>query len=232
VHVKVLFFASLVDIVGSRKLEFDIGDGVTVEQLLDRLETMYPGLTPYASILHTAINEEYAKASDRLKDGDEVALFPPVSGGESVPEPLTEIRDKEHYEITYQPIDSAKISRRLLRDEDGAICVFEGVVRNQSRGKTTRYLVYEAYEGMALKKMEAIGRRVREMWEVDSVAILHRLGRLEIGETSVAVVVTSPHRRAAFDACHYAIDLLKKVVPIWKKEHFEDGEVWVEGQHE
>jgi len=117
----------------------------------------------------------------------------------------------------------------MLRNADGAICVFEGVVRDHSKGKRTLYLEYEGYESMALKKLEEIGIFVRQAWEIGTIAIVHRLGHMDIGETSVAVIVTSSHRRAAFDACHYAIDKLKKVVPIWKKEFFEDGEVWVEG---
>ena len=131
------------------------------------------------------------------------------------------------------PIDALKsntIRFFSLRDEDGAICVFEGVVRNNSKGKRTLHLVYEGYEPMALKKLEEIGMFVRQAWDIGCIAIVHRLGHMDIGETSVAVIVTSPHRRAAFDACHYAIDKLKKVVPIWKKEFFEDGEVWIEGQ--
>jgi molybdopterin synthase catalytic subunit len=136
----------------------------------------------------------------------------------------------ELYEITRESIDAQKISRELLRGEDGAICVFEGVVRNNSKGKRTLHLVYEAYETMALKKLEEIGIFVRQAWDIRSLAIIHRLGHMDIGETSVAVIVTSAHRRPAFDACHYAIDKLKRVVPIWKKEFFEDGEVWVEGQ--
>lgn len=134
------------------------------------------------------------------------------------------------YVITRERIDAQAISRQMLREADGAICVFEGVVRDHSKGKRTRYLEYEGYESMALKKLEEIGGFVRSAWEIGTVAIVHRLGHMEIGETSVAVIVTSSHRGAAFDACHYAIDKLKKVVPIWKKEFFEDGEVWVEGQ--
>ena len=136
----------------------------------------------------------------------------------------------EFYLITRDRIDAQEIARRMLRTADGAICVFEGVVRDHSKGKRTLYLEYEGYESMAHKKLEEIGTFVREAWEIGTIAIVHRLGHMEIGETSVAVIVTSSHRRAAFDACHYAIDKLKKVVPIWKKEFFEDGEVWIEGQ--
>ena len=229
-RVNVLFFASLKDIVGSRNLTLDVGLNSTVAEVLDRLESNHPGLKPYRPVLLTAVNEEYVEQTQTVEEGDELAIFPPVSGGEVSGHSLRRNRLHEFYEITQEPIDSGKISRELLRDGDGAICVFEGVVRNHSKGKSTRYLIYEAYEGMALNKLEEIGQLVRETWEIDSIGIVHRLGRLEIGEASVAVIVTSPHRRAAFDACHYAIDRLKKIVPIWKKEYFEDGEIWVEGQ--
>ena len=229
-RIKVLLFASLADIVGSRKLTLDVGDDTALGEILEQLESSYPGLKDYRSLLLTAVNEEYADRSHTVRDGDEIAIFPPVSGGEASGNSLKHSSPHEFYEITHDPIDAGKISRELLRDRDGAICVFEGVVRNESKGKSTQYLIYEAYEGMALKTLGEIGQRVRNTWEIDSIAIVHRLGRLEIGEASVAVIVTSAHRRAAFDACHYAIDRLKQIVPIWKKEHFEDGDVWVEGQ--
>jgi molybdopterin synthase catalytic subunit len=165
-----------------------------------------------------------------ISDGDEVAIFPPVSGGSTPAEVEVAERPREIYRITRDPIDARSFADAILRPEAGAICVFEGVVRNNSKGKATRYLEYEAYETMALKKMEEIGMFVRQAWDIDAVAIVHRLGHMDIGETSVAIIVTSAHRRASFDACEYAIDKLKKVVPIWKKEFFEDGEVWIEGQ--
>jgi MoaE-MoaD fusion protein len=221
-QVKLLFFATLKDIVGARHLELALPTGSTVNDLLTRLESSYPRFKDYRPVLLTAINEDYVDENARIKDGDEVAIFPPVSGGEAPPNPLVV--------ITRDPIDAQKVARQLLRGEDGAICVFEGVVRNNSKGKRTLHLVYEAYESMALKKLEEIGQFVCQAWDIDRVALVHRLGHMDIGETSVAVIVTSAHRRAAFDACHYAIDKLKKVVPIWKKEFFEDGEVWVEGQ--
>jgi MoaE-MoaD fusion protein len=181
-------------------------------------------------VVLTAVNEEYVDQSTRVEEGDEVAVFPPVSGGDVGSDLLTVSRPSELYQITRDPIDTQTISRQMLRPEHGAICIFEGVVRNNSKGKRTLHLVYEAYESMALKKLEEIGIFVRQAWDIGCVAIIHRLGHLDIGETSVAVIVTSAHRRAAFDACHYAIDKLKKVVPIWKKEFLEDGEVWIEGQ--
>jgi len=221
-RVNLLFFATLKDIVGARQLQLDVPAGATINDLLTLLEASYPRFKDYRPVLLTAINEDYVHKDARISEGDEVAIFPPVSGGEACPDPLVV--------ITRDPIDAQKIAREMLRGEDGAICVFEGVVRNNSKGKRTLHLVYEAYETMAFKKLEEIGQFVRQAWDIDRIALIHRLGHMDIGETSVAVIVTSAHRRAAFDACHYAIDTLKKVVPIWKKEFFEDGEVWIEGQ--
>jgi molybdopterin synthase catalytic subunit len=229
-QVRLLFFATLKDIIGSRELRLDVPIGATVDDVLTHLEGSYPKVKAYRSVVLTAINEEYVDLSAKVQEGDELAIFPPVSGGDVGSEILTISRTGELYQIVRDPIETQKISRQLLRPEDGAICVFEGVVRNNSKGKRTLHLVYEGYETMALKKLEEIGIFVRQAWDIGCIAIIHRLGHMDIGETSVAVVVTSPHRRAAFDACHYAIDKLKKVVPIWKKEFFEDGEVWIEGQ--
>jgi molybdopterin converting factor subunit 1 len=229
-QVKLLLFASLKDIVGARQLQLDVPAGATVADLLTHLESSYPRMRDYRPVVLTAINEEYVERSTAIRDGDEVAIFPPVSGGEVDSATHLISRPREIYQITREVIDAQKISRQMLRGEDGAICVFEGVVRNNSKGKRTLHLVYEGYETMALKKLEEIGIFVRQAWDIDGIAIIHRLGHMDIGETSVAVIVTSGHRRASFDACHYAIDKLKKVVPIWKKEFFEDGEVWIEGQ--
>jgi molybdopterin synthase catalytic subunit len=229
VQVKLLFFASLKDIVGSRQLDFELPSGATIDDLWERLESRYPKLGPYKSIVLTSVNEDYVTREAVVYEGDEVALFPPVSGG-ATSESFVSDRPREVYRLTREPIDARSIADAVLRPADGALCIFEGVVRNNSKGKATRYLEYEAYETMALKTMEEIGGFVRSAWEIGCVAIVHRLGRMEIGETSVAIIITSPHRRASFDACEYAIDRLKKIVPIWKKEFFEDGEIWIEGQ--
>ncbi len=229
-QVRLLFFASLKDIVGTRQMQMTLPSGATVSDVLSHLETNYPRMKEYRPVVLTAVNEEYVDHNTSVRDGDEVAIFPPVSGGEVDSVPLMISRPGELYQITRDRIDAGNVSREMLRGEDGAICVFEGVVRNNSKGKRTLHLVYEAYETMALRKLEEIGIFVRQAWDIDSIALIHRLGHLDIGETSVAVIITSGHRRAAFDACHYAIDKVKKVVPIWKKEFFEDGEVWIEGQ--
>ncbi len=229
-QVQVIYFASLADVVGSRSLKIELEDPSTVANLLEHLTNLHPGIAPYESVLLSAVNQEYADLSCALSDGDEVAFFPPVSGGQDPAEDLIQESPGHYYRITSSRIDSSVIARNLLGDSDGAICIFEGVVRNNSKGKRTRYLVYEAYEPMALKKLAEIGYDLGQMWEISAVGIVHRTGRLEVGETSVALIVTSPHRRSSFDACHYAIDRLKKIVPVWKKEFFEDGEVWIEGQ--
>jgi molybdopterin synthase catalytic subunit len=155
-----------------------------------------------------------------LHDGDEVAFLPPVSGGSN----------EDYYLLTRSPISTADLVRQQQAPEDGAVVVFEGVVRNNSKGRRTLYLEYEAYEPMAIRKMQEIELQVRRRFEIDHIGMIHRLGRLEIGETSVAIIVTSAHRRAAFGACQFAIDRLKQIVPIWKKEYFEDGSVWSEGE--
>jgi len=134
------------------------------------------------------------------------------------------------FRLVHEPIEVAPLRKKLVGMEDGAIVIFEGIVRNQSHGKLVRYLEYSAYETMALLKLEEIGNQAKELFSIRQIGIIHRLGRLEIGECSVVIMVTSPHRAAAFEACRFAIDAIKQNVPIWKKEVYEDGEIWVEGE--
>jgi molybdopterin synthase catalytic subunit len=180
-----------------------------------------------ASSIVLARNHEFATALEPLADGDEVALLPPVSGGAF----LSEVQDPagHFFALTRDPIDPRAIETRLLQGCDGAIVTFQGVVRNNTSGRRTLRLEYEGYEPMALRKMAEIGRDVASRYGISRIAMVHRLGTLEIGEASVMVVAVSPHRRAAFDAALAGIDNLKKLVPVWKKEFFEDGEIWVEG---
>ena len=165
----------------------------------------------------------------RIVEGDEIAFLPPVSGG-VVSDPL-ELKDGAVYcALTRHTIDSRALIGRLMSGAEGAVITFEGTVRNNTKGRATLCLDYECYESMALKMMGQIAREIAASHQVSRVAMVHRLGRMLIGETSVAIVVTAPHRRAAFDAALEGINRLKKIVPIWKKEHFVDGEVWVEGE--
>jgi len=133
------------------------------------------------------------------------------------------------FELTHEVIDSSAVARSLQSGEDGALVIFEGVVRDNARGKSVRFLEYEAYEPMALKKLEEVGAMVKRRFDIRDIAIVHRLGRLDVGECSTLIVIASAHREAAFEACRFAIDTIKQIVPIWKKEFYADGEVWIEG---
>ena len=167
----------------------------------------------------------------KLHSGDEVALLPPVSGGASeTRSPEQPAKAEARAFITREAIDSGGLLEVIKRPEDGAAVVFEGVVRNHSRGRRTLFLEYEAYQEMALGQMESLIAQALAQFQIRDAAIVHRLGRIEIGETSVVIVVASAHRAAAFDACRWLIDTLKRTVPIWKKEHFEDGAVWSDGR--
>jgi molybdopterin synthase catalytic subunit len=156
-------------------------------------------------------------------------MLPPVSGGSDVKELLSQT-SMRHAAIVREKINTQQVLDKIKQPEDGAAVVFEGVVRNNTRGRRTLYLDYEAYQGMALKQLEGLSSRALSEFKIRDLAIVHRLGRIEIGETSVLIVVASAHRGAAFDACRWLIDALKKTVPIWKKEHFEDGAVWADGE--
>jgi molybdopterin synthase catalytic subunit len=143
---------------------------------------------------------------------------------------MATISHEDLFELVQVPIDVPALRQLVRGAEDGAIVIFDGFVRNESHGRATKYLEYEAYEPMALSKMREIGTQLHQKFAIHRVAIVHRLGRLEIGETSVLILVSAPHRAAGFNACRFAIDTLKKTVPIWKKEYFEDGAIWADGE--
>ena len=222
-RVRVLFFGVLKDLAGKPSDTLDLSTDATVRDLLTHFESKIPRLKSSLPALAIAVNREYVDVDTRLKPDDEVALLPPVSGG-------SEPEGARHASIVHQPIDTARILADIKSGEDGAAVIFEGVVRNQTRGRKTRYLEYEAYEEMALNQMDELAVRAMKQFQIRDVALVHRLGRLEIGETSVLIVVASAHRAAAFEACRWLIDTLKKRVPIWKKEYFEDGAVWADGE--
>ncbi len=198
-----------------------------VRALIDR-GTFTPAALRSAAI---AVNHEYASPDHSLTDGDEVAILPPVSGGASTPTdtPAVSANPDALVQLVTEPIDADMIVSAIKAGSDGAVCVFDGIVRDNTRGRATLYLDYEAYEGMALKQMRALREDALARFAIREVAIIHRLGRLFVGETSVLIAVASAHRAAAFDACRFLIDTLKKTVPIWKREHFADGAVWADG---
>ena len=224
-QVHVLFFGMLKDLVGSSGEDFEVPEGANLGVLFDTCAARHPRLREVKRSIVIARNREFADASTSVAPGDEVAFLPPVSGG-SGPAP----NDSGHYfALTRSAIDTQGVIRHLLAGAEGAVVTFEGTVRNNTNGRRTRFLDYECYEGMALPIMTRIGHEIAATHQITRIAMVHRLGRLLIGETSVAVIVTAPHRRPAFEAALEGINRLKKLVPIWKKEHFVDGEVWVEG---
>ncbi len=231
VQVKVLFFGQLRDMVGKTEDLLDIPGGASLETVFEHYAASAPRLKDFRKSIVLARNQQFSSGSTVIEDGDELAFLPPVSGG-SDSEYLATIEHPEghFFALTRKPIDPKTIVARILRLEDGAYVDFEGVVRNNSQGRATRYLDYECYEAMAIRVMADIGLDIAAKHSIGRVAIVHRLGRMEIGEASVSIIVTSPHRRPAFEAALEGIDRLKKTVPIWKKEYFVDGEVWVEGE--
>ena len=233
--VRVLFFGLLKDVVGRSEEAVALPADATMGTLFARYASQYPRFREMADSIALARNHEFATPEAVLSDGDEVALMPPVSGGADEPAGWVAAGSDSHgsfYALTRQPIDSPALARRIVSGADGAVITFEGVVRNNSGGRTTKYLEYECYAPMALKTMQQIGREILERHDIHRVAMVHRLGRLAIGEASVSIVVVSAHRQAAYGASLEAINRLKKIVPIWKKEYFEDGEAWVEGDWE
>src|ERR1700733_2731989 len=219
-HVQILLFGMLKDLLARASDSVDVPDGSSVGDVLTEYTRTFPKLKDAVPSLAVAVNQHYAGPETVLKAGDEVALLPPVSGG-AAGEVLAGRR--RYAQIVRRPIETEKVLAAIKRGDDGAAVVFEGVVRNQTRGRKTLYLDYEAYEQMARQQMESLAEQALKQFQIRDVSLVHRLGRLDIGEASVLIVVASAHRAAAFDACRWLIDTLKRTVPIWKKEHFEDG---------
>ncbi len=213
--IRVKLFALVKDIVGQRELVLDLPEGTTAGALLQRLTTEYPRLRGLTPSLMLAVNREYAEGNRVLAEGDEVAFIPPVSGGVDL------------YEITERPLSLDRLVAAVGQNTSGAVASFLGIVREFARGRRVQHLEYDAYSEMATATMRQIGDEIRERWPVDRIGMVHRIGRLGIGEASVAIAVSSPHRREALQACAYAIERLKEIVPIWKKEVWTDGAEWI-----
>jgi molybdopterin converting factor subunit 1 len=226
-HVHVLLFGALKDLRAQEKETVELPEEATVAEFLRGFFAVAPQLEKYAGSLAIAVNQEYALPTRVLRDGDEIALLPPVSGGSAEDASAAE---GDWIRLQRDPIDAAALVAAVKEGEAGAVVVFDGIVRNNTRGRRTLYLDYEAYEAMALLQMEGLADDAQQRFGVRRAALVHRLGRLQVGETSVLIVVASAHRAQAFDACRWIIDTLKKTVPIWKKEWFEDGAVWADGE--
>jgi molybdopterin synthase catalytic subunit/molybdopterin converting factor small subunit len=228
-HVRVVPFGVLKDWLGSSGREVELREGATVAELLKTIGTDGSS-AEHLSGIAVGVNAEYATAGQVLRDGDEVALLPPVSGGAPRTADALPRGGADHIALTREEIAADRLVAAAKQGEDGAVVVFDGIVRNNSRSRRTLYLDYEAYEEMAIKQMRELAEEARSRFAIRQVTIVHRLGRLEIGETSVLIVVASAHRAPAFEANRWLIDTLKQTVPIWKKEVFVDGAVWAAGE--
>lgn len=219
-RVKVLFFGVLKDMMGAAEETVELSDSkATVGSVFAHFSGRVGTLGEKRSSILFARNREFATADTAVAENDEIAFLPPVSGG-----------NDDLFTITYDVLDPLRLVQRVQRPEDGAVVTFDGVVRNNTKGRQTQYLEYECYRELALKQMRQIGSEVVQQFAIGRLGMAHRLGRLEIGEASVIVVASAPHRRPAFDAALEAINRLKREVPIWKKEFFTDGAVWVDGE--
>jgi MoaE-MoaD fusion protein len=221
VRVRVLFFGAARDAVSATQLDLSLDTPATVASAFQKLVTRFSDLERFGRSLLFAVNQEYATPGTVLNENDELAIFPPVSGGSC-----------DFFELTTETIDVGSVARRVVLPECGATVTLDGYAREWTKGKRTLYLVYESYEAMALTEMQRLGAEAHKQFEIAHIGIVHRTGRIEIGETSVVIAVSAPHRRAAFEACEWAIKELKRTVPIWKKEIYEGGEAWVEAADE
>lgn len=225
-QLRVLCFGRLRELIAP-EIAAELSAPATVADLLRNLREKHPVLVAYDGAIAVAVNHSFASASTPLAEGDEVALLPPVSGGLAEPElPLI----SAHARLQREPIHTAELLAQIKEGEDGAVCLFDGIVRNHSRNRRTLYLEYDAYPAMALAGMETLAHEALAGFPIRDLRIVHRVGRLEIGESSVVIAVASAHRAAAFDACRWVIDTLKRTVPVWKKEFFEGGAIWADGE--
>lgn len=231
-RVRVLFFGILKDIVGRAEETIEIGPESTIAGVFQSYAERFATLRDKRPSIVFARNREFSPVDTVLSDNDEVAFLPPVSGGSAhiARDPFIRNANGHLFAITRDAIDSRQLARQLQRPEDGAVVIFEGVARNNTKGRATAHLEYECYEEMAIEQIARIGTEIASSFDIGRIGIIHRLGRLEIGEASVAVVTTAPHRRPAFEAALEGINRLKREVPIWKKEFFVDGAVWVDGE--
>jgi molybdopterin converting factor subunit 1 len=224
-ELQVKLFATLKDRIGRPHVNVDLPEDATVSVLLDRLAAAQPKLAPSLATCVVAINQEFAFGSTPIRSGDEVALFPPVSGGSSFP---------EIFRITEGSIDLNELVASVTLPATGAVCTFTGTVRGVSADHETAQLHYEAYTPMAEAKMKQVAAEIRERWPlVQGIAIVQRVGRLNVGEFTVLIAVSAGHRdQGVFEAARYGIDRLKEIVPVWKKEIGPGGEQWVAGHYQ
>lgn len=219
-RITIRFFALHRDVVGAPQIELDVDEGSTAGDVWARLGEQYPHLRPSTRSLMFAVNQAFATPDTVLHNGDEVAFIPPVSGGSDM--------GFRPFLITAATLDAAPLAAYVRTPADGAVVVFSGVARDNSEGKRTSHLFYEAYAEMAEPVLAQIAREAAEKWTIGRVAVHHRTGKLEIGETAVIVAVAAPHRHGAFEAAEYVMDRIKEIAPIWKRETWADGSTgWI-----
>jgi molybdopterin synthase catalytic subunit len=228
-QITVLLFATLKDIAGQNRVSLLLPeDNASIVQVRRALVERFPRIQANLDAAIAAVNKEYAFPEDRVKHGDEVAFFPPVSGGQDYPEICR---------LTDQPYSVDEVVASITSPATGAVCVFSGIVRGETNWQgavlQTERLEYEAYEAMALEKMRQVAREIREQWSlVQGIAIVQRTGVLEVGQNTTLIACASGHRdQGCFEAARYGIDRLKEIVPVWKKEVRPDGQAWVEGHY-
>ena len=222
-NVTVKLFARFKEIAGTGRLTEELDEGSTLDELITHLKKRFDNLPLTADRTLLSVNQKFAKPETILQEGDEVAIFPPVSGG----------TDADKFAITYKPITIDEIARWVTYPHTGAVATFAGIVRNVSDGKDVTSLEYEAYTEMAVTMMKQVAAEARQQWpEIVDIAIVQRIGHLDVGETAIVIAVSSGHRnQGCFEACQYGINRLKEIVPVWKKEFGPDGEEWIEGDH-
>jgi MoaE-MoaD fusion protein len=230
IPLRLRFFGAACELTGCAEAAFSVTAGATVREAFVALSGRYPELANrFGVALLIALNQEYVPLTTVLSAHDELAIFPPVSGGSAHMDAVHVAHD--FFELTIEPIDVGGVARRFVPTACGATVTLDGYVREWTRGRQTLYLVYEAYPEMALKEMARLVQQAHAEFEISQVGIVHRTGRLEIGETSVVISVAAPHRIAAFKCCEWLIRELKRTVPIWKKEYYAGGAAWAEGEH-
>ena len=217
ITIQMRYFAFVREQLGKSKETIELADGSTVGQVLDIVLASSPRLSNARSAMMIMVNQAYQPIDHVLANGDEVAIIPPVSGGSEL----------KRFVVTDNVLDPRQVENMVIDDASGALVTFAGTVRDNARGKSVSALEYEAYPPAAEKMLEQIGDEILERWGISTVAIVHRFGLLQVGETSVVIAVSSAHRDAAFEACRYAIERIKVLVPIWKREIYQDGAVWI-----